>query len=497
MIVSCAQMKAAEEALFATGVEAEGLMDEAGAKCAQAILQTVPGPAQARVYVGKGHNGGDALVVGHHLRKAGWTVDLHLVSEPEKLADLTQKKLQAFEQTPDSALDRRNGSNVILIDGLLGIGAKGGLNGIYREFAEAMNDARQRRGALCFAVDIPSGLNGDTGEPYDGAVIADYTLAIAYVKAGLVADHALDHVGRLMRIPLPSIPDPEGDSAFTTLHAAGLIPRLARPRFSQHKGQAGRVGIVAGSRGYVGAAELVSLGALRAGAGLVTLFVHEDIYAIVASRVPAEIMVMPVSELAEVAAVNVDALAIGPGIGRTRDSEVLTVLLRNPAPMVIDADALNLLAQHPAVLAEIVQEGSPKLLTPHPGEFQRLFPEAHALPTRLGQIQAFRERYPVALVYKGARSFIAAPGYPVAANTTGTPGMATGGIGDVLTGITATLLAHGHHPYDAGCLGSWLIGRAGELASAADGYRAPESLSATEIVANLRGAFASLRRGDL
>jgi len=488
MILTCAQMKAAEDALFATGVEAEALMEKAGRGCAETILQHVTSSGRARIYIGKGHNGGDALVIGRYLRQNAWTVECVMAADREQLAPLTRKKLEEFEAIPNP--DHFQPGQTIVIDGLLGIGAKGPMRGNYGELAAAMNRARREDGALCFAIDIPSGVNGDTGEVYDGAVVADCTLTIAHVKAGLLEDQALDHVGQLELIPLPEIVASEGDDSRHTLHSPDLRYLFPPAPYSFHKGQAGRVGIVAGSRGLTGAAILSSRGALNAGGGLVTVFVREDIYPIIAAKAPEEVMVKPIRTLEEVQEFNLDAIGLGPGLGTEHEAEVLRLIQEDKRPMVIDADGLNMLSRHPDILARLSEAPGPRLLTPHPGELARLFPEAKGLESRLETAKAFCERFPVTLLYKGSRTLIAQPGKPVAYNTTGTPGMATGGIGDVLTGVCTAFAARGMSLYDAACLGSWLVGRSAE-AYVRD--HAPESLTAGLIADHLDAAFRLLR----
>lgn len=481
MILTCAQMKAAEEALFATGVEAEGLMDKAGRGCADAIRQFFPEPAEAILFIGKGHNGGDAFVVGRQLRLAGWRVSVRMAVERDKLAPLTRKKLAEFEITPES---RPAAAGLVIVDGLLGIGAAGSPRGSLRELSDEMNALRVERAATCFAIDIPSGVDGDTGEPYEGAVVADVTLAISHIKAGLLDDRAIDHVGRLALIPLPELTSDQGDESRVTLHSKQLSSLLPPAPFSLHKSAAGRVGIIAGARGYTGAAILTSMGALRSGGGLITLYARENYYNLLAVKAPPEIMVKPIRSLAEVADDDLHAIAIGPGLTTEHSAEVVDFIRNDPRPMIVDADALNCISQTPGALDSLPPN---RLLTPHPGEMKRLFPAAAG--TRIETAREFIAQHPNTLLYKGARTIIAAPDRSVAYNTTGQPGMATGGIGDVLTGVCAAFVARGLSLYDAACLGSWLIGRSAEI------QKWNHGLAAGDIAQQLPGAIQSLRQG--
>mgnify|MGYP001627906548 CR=1 FL=1 len=500
MIVTCEAVQTAEKRLFDSGVEAEPLMEDAGWGCANAIRQFCPRPGLAVLFVGKGNNGGDALVVGRHLRRWGWHVQAQLAGEPEDMTELAARKLAEFEAEEEfsGSADALSGP-VIAVDGLLGIGARGPLRGEIGEMAAEMNAFREQEHARTFAIDIPSGVDGDTGEPYPGAVVADVTLSISAVKSGLIADQSLDHVGRLVQIAMTeiteAIKEDETEDAFV-VDASWIAERLPRRDFSWHKGTAGRVTIVAGSRGLTGAARLASLGALHGGAGLVTVFAHESIYEIVAASAPPEVMVKPTETLEELSGFDADIIAAGPGLGANpENAETLLRLMREETrPMLLDADALNLLSREPGGLESFQPQG-PRLLTPHPGELARLLGgELPAEKSRAALALETVEECPITLLFKGSRSITAERGQPLALNPTGHPGMATGGIGDVLTGLCAALIAQGLSPFDAAAAGSWLIGRAAEILLIS-GQASPESLSAGQIAENLGAAFDSVRAG--
>jgi NAD(P)H-hydrate epimerase len=274
--------------------------------------------------------------------------------------------------------------------------------------------------------------------------------------------------------------------------AATLAPLLPRRRFDLHKGDCGRVGIVAGSPGFIGAAVLSAEACVHAGAGLVTLHVSPEVQPLVAARVTPEVMVRATRNYLEVIEGHYDALAIGPGLGTERRDEILSVIERVPHPLVIDADALNGLAGHVELLASCA---GPRVLTPHPGEMARLDPSAPQR-SRRATVEEFTSRFPVTLLLKGARTLVGARGKPLSYNTTGTPGMATGGMGDVLTGVLAALAGQGLELYDAARLGAWLCGRAAEIALTRDD-ESEESLSATHVIARVGAAFHDLRSGGL
>ncbi|MGI8482088.1 MAG: NAD(P)H-hydrate dehydratase, partial [Chthoniobacterales bacterium] len=322
-------------------------------------------------------------------------------------------------------------------------------------------------------------------------VVADLTVAIGFAKRGLIADGALNLVGRLEVVPLPDL-TVHGKEAAQVATATSLRDLLPRRKFGAYKNEFGRVGIVAGSRGFTGAAVMCAMGALRGGAGLVELFVPEEIYDIVAAAAPPEAMVKPIRShdaLLDERAINV--WAIGPGIGQMYSDHILKLIERLAAPCVLDADALNILSATPEILKRC---SGPRLLTPHPGEMKRLFPRAAKL-TRADVVKRFCAEYPATLLLKGSRTIVGERGRPLSLNTTGNSGMATGGMGDILTGICAALVAQKLPLYDAARLGAWLAGRAAELAIFR-GNASQQTLLPTDVVAHLGFAFRDLQSGD-
>ncbi len=487
MLVTCQQMSEAEAGLFATGVSAEPYMDEAGRQCALAIRRFHPSPATAEIFCGKGNNGGDALVIARWLRRWGWKTNLHFSHGSDDISELARIKLQQYEAEPDT-IQEYAGNETICVDGLLGIGATGDLRGGIREQADRINQLREERWATCYAVDIPTGLNADTGEAYEGAVIADTTLTITYAKAGFAADRALGHVGRLVLIPL-DIPVENGVTDVDFLFPSNLRPRLKRRSFDTHKGAAGRVTIIAGSRGLTGATSLAAAGASNIGAGLVTALVPEDAYEVIAAQAPTEVMVRPGRTREAIDQLNPDVIAIGPGLGDDVPAELIELMLKHPAPMVIDADALNALSKHQLDPTELP---SNRLLTPHPGELARLTEKED---DHISLTRHLADEWNITLLHKGARTAIATPGEIVELNTTGHPGMASGGMGDVLTGMCAGLVGQGASLHDAACLGSWILGRSAEIATVG-GQFALESVTARSVASHLGMALEELQSGE-
>jgi len=482
-------MQAAEQAVFGRGTSVEALMDQAGAGIARIVRQFFPNPGTCLVFTGKGNNGGDALVAAEQLQRIGWKIDIRMPFLEENCGELTQKKLKALCESaakPADTIDRA--PYTIILDGLLGTGAKSFLREPIRSAAREINQLRREENAFVFAVDLPTGLDADSGEndPED-SVVADFTVAIGFAKHGLIVDSALDFVGRIEVVPLPGLwPDATTPNELVaTPHSFG--PILSRRKFSAYKNQFGRIGVVAGSKGFVGAAIMTTEGALRAGAGLVDVFVPEEIYEIVASMAPIEAMVKPVRKYRDLLEEKVDVWALGPGLGKGRALEILNLIENAQQPMIVDADGLNIVADKIDILRSC---RGPRLLTPHPGEMQRLMDVGKM--ARAGIARNFCDRFPITLLLKGSRTIVCERGKPISYNTTGNPGMASGGMGDVLTGVCAGMAGRELSLYDSGRVAAWACGRAAELSIFRKG-ESEESLLANNVLANLGGAFNELR----
>ena len=494
MIHTAAEIRALEARAFVEGATPESLMEDAGAQIAAAVGQFIGRAGICLAYYGKGHNGGDALVAARHLAAAGWKIHLRPAFKEKDCAELTRKKLAEVRSWDQGAEVRlpvdAAGLPLVILDGLLGIGARGALDDPIDALAREINLLRASSHARVFAIDLPTGLDADTGVADPDCVVADFTLTIGFAKQGMMADRAVPLVGRLAVLTLAAFASRVAPTPLTASlgTAATLAPLLPPRRFDLHKGDCGRVGIVAGSSGFTGAAIMCAEGAVRAGAGLVTLYVTPDIYPVVASRVPPEVMVHSVTSYLAIADARHDVVAIGPGLGRARSEDVIWLIKRLLTPVIVDADALNILSTNIEMLRSCAGE---RLLTPHPGEMQRLDLGCENRPRR-ETVRAFTDRYPVTLLLKGARTLVGQLGVLFSYNTTGSPGMATGGMGDVLTGVCAGLAAQKLNLYAAARVGAWLCGRAAELA-VHRGAQSEESLCATDVVAHLGGAFRELR----
>lgn len=481
--VTAAGMRSLEDSSFRRGGSAESLMDSAGLGIARRLIDHFPSPGRAVAYVGKGNNGGDALVALQHLRAAGWKIAIRAAYPELEWSVLSRRKLRELGDLPASTPYGAGDGPCLLLDGLLGIGAKGGaLRPPLAELAAEMSGLRENHGAVIAAIDLPSGLDADSGE--GDAITADLTLTIGAPKLGLATESGIARAGRILLVPLAELTPPEDGPL--RLFCPECFPGLLSPRpHDFHKGRAGRLGILAGSPGMTGAAVLCAHAAVHAGAGLVTLHIGEDFLPSLAAPMPPEVMVRVSGDpVGEAFGAGHDALVIGPGTGNAPDTwraRLLEQLERSTLPVLLDADALNLLA----ATRQTGLLGLQHLITPHPGEFRRLAPDfADSASDRLQAAIAFVARHPCTLLLKGTRTLVAAPDVSTRFNPTGHAGMASGGQGDVLSGVAGALLAGGLSRPDAASLAAWLCGRAAERALA-EGPFTP----ATSTLRHLGGAL--------
>lgn len=490
-IATCTEIRRIEKDAIARGVDAWKLMEEAASQIAEALMANYPERGLCIVYAGKGNNGGDALAVARILALNGWEIWVRALTPPHEFRGLLLKEWQRLiAVTGDHILSESLPSNfprgvIIALDGLLGSGASGELRSDVASLCREINSLRQISGQIrVWAIDIPTGINADTGEASSDAVCADCTAAVACVKPGLLKDNSSDHVGRLVCIPLPSLHwnDCTGDD----VAEADLLSHLLTPRAaSLYKNKAGRVDIIAGSPGMIGAARLCATAALKAGAGLVILYALPNTYSLLAASCSPEIMVKPINGYDDISPNEAQTLLIGPGLGILSSAErnILHELTnRFQGSLVLDADGLNMAA------ADHWQFNGNTILTPHPGEMRRLYPQATHLSRRETALQ-FTAQCAATLVLKGSRTIIAQNKHPLRYNSSGSSAMATAGEGDVLAGICAGLMAQGLSPYDAASLAVYACGVASDQAC----HRGDErSLTAGDTLSNIGAAFRKI-----
>jgi NAD(P)H-hydrate epimerase len=487
--LTLAETLATEATAMAAGWSQEQLLKAAGEGLGVAIARYFPRPGSIIGYLGKGHNAGDALVALRTLRdQFGWEIAIRCAFPLADFAPLvSQQWIELGSPLPlDSAPRWRDLKYpLVLLDGLLGSGGAGPLRAPLIDLAEEMACLRQTAGARVAAVDLPSGIDPDSGEISPHTVTADVTFMIGNAKRGLLNGHAAAATGALAIVPVDALTlqqtgERELISPFTL--ACGKSPRP----FNFHKGMAGRIAILAGSDAYSGAAVLAASGALRAGGGLIILFVPATAHAQISAKCPPEIIVRPIHHPLEVLEFRFDALAVGCGLGELTQpvaAGLLDLITHSNTPTVLDADALNLIARHNP--AQIFTDR--QVLTPHPGEFARLAPDLCDLP-RESAARQFADRFPATLLLKGCRSLITRQGQPLWSNATGTPGMATGGQGDILTGVIAARLATGDSPVEAAALSAWLCGRSAEIALQ-QAHLSEQSLTPSDVLHFLGAAF--------
>jgi NAD(P)H-hydrate epimerase len=478
-----------EASARASGWSEEELVNLAGERLGRAIGRYFPHPGTAVGYLGKGHNAADTLVALRILHdEFQWRIETRLAHPPGEWDLLTRRKRDALGDRPPLEQPpawRDLEGPLLLLDGLLGSGSKGSLRAPLVQLAEEIAWLRQHAGAHVAAIDIPSGMAPDSGRIFPGTVVADITFMIGHAKSGLLHGHAAAATGALALVPVEPLagagPGPMELISPQTFAGA----KEPRP-FDFHKGMAGRVAILAGSASYTGAAVLAASGALRGGGGLVTLFVPESIHALIAAKCPPEIIVRGVGNPREVLEHRFDALVVGCGLGRldaATEAGLLELIGHSPAPSVVDADAIHAIAR--AGKLEILTDRH--ILTPHPGEFAKLAADLCELP-REEAARRFADRNRATLLLKGCRTIVTHQGAPLWCNATGTPGMATGGQGDLLAGVIGARLAIGEKSVDAAALGAWLCGRAAEIAMTETNI-SEESLTPSDVLHFLGAAF--------
>ena len=485
-IVTAQQMRELDrKAIQERGIPGLTLMENAGRAVAEAAARLTRNSNDRPIVIlcGRGNNGGDGFVAARHLRELGRRVQVFLAAAREDVGGDAEANLRRLEEGGIEVTESDDPHPVVssfcaaglVVDALLGTGLSGKVRGLPGQLIEAVNAC----GRPVLAVDVPSGLDADTGEPLGLAVRAAETVTMGLPKIGLFLYPGMDYVGRLTVADIGFPPDLVNDSPSLAnlMEPEWVRMLLPRRRQSSHKGSFGRVLVIAGSEGMTGAAYLCAQGALRVGAGLVTVGCPASVNDILEVKL-TEAMTFPlpetysrtldtralalILELAEEASV----VAIGPGLSREPETAVLVRRLaaRVEKPMVIDADGINALAD-----AAMILEGdhAPVVLTPHPGEMARLMGIAteKVQARRAYFAEAAAKRFRSAIVLKGARSIVAERGRPLTVNPTGNPGMASGGTGDVLTGMVAGLIAQGLLPFEAAAAATYLHGLAGDIAA--------------------------------
>lgn len=500
------------------GIKGEDLMQRAGEGVASVVRRIADAAGydapMIHLVAGRGNNGGDAFAAARSLKQMGYGVEVWLAGSDNQVrgdalihlsrmkADgIALQELPTLEDWQDAI--RNPFVAEIIVDGILGTGAAGPARGPAAGAIQYINS--QTADCFCVSIDVPSGLNADTGEAEGDAVLADLTATLGLPKKGLVAPSAIEFVGAMdvldIGIPPGYVAEASAEEDIELIHALDLRACFPRRKRAAHKGQFGHVLLMGGSRGMTGSIALAARAALRSGAGLVSVLTPDSIAASVATIVP-EAMVHPGPEnkegglsaaLGEAWRKRMDgfsAVLVGPGMGRTADTlNIVRALVREcEAPLIMDADALAVLEGQADLLNKARR---PVVLTPHPGEMGRLIHRdtEDVQADRWGVARRAAVTTRGVVVLKGAGTVVAQEGRPLGINLSGNPGMATAGCGDVLAGLITGFVGQGLSGFDAARAGVHVHGRAGDLAA---WRKCQASLTAGDVLDELPFALRDL-----
>ncbi|MGE5172416.1 MAG: NAD(P)H-hydrate dehydratase [Betaproteobacteria bacterium] len=485
-IVTAQQIKNIDRrAIREYGIPGTVLMENAASAIMTEMEKFFDGLSGVRIGIicGKGNNGGDGLALARRLSIRGVPVRVALLAPFRAVAGEAKINLSVLRRADAEVIQNAAARSLadviswsdILVDAMLGVGLSSPLKGMYAQAANMMNAS----GRPVVAVDIPTGIDADTGAVMGTAVKADLTVTMALLKRGLVLHPGAEYAGtvRVADIGIPAEVIEDEKVVLSLLDRGSAWGVVANRKRDAHKGDYGHLMIIAGSPGKAGAAVMAARGALRTGAGLVSVATPNALVPVIQSQV-FEAMCIPSAEsmegtlgigseeelLKDTGAMN--AVAIGPGLTTHFETAqvVRNLVQRVTVPLVVDADGLNALAGYTDILK---RAKAPVILTPHPGEMGRLLgmPAVEVQKDRVGVASGFARKYHVTLVLKGAGTVVAVPDGRAFINSTGNPGMATGGTGDVLTGMIGGLLAQGFTAAQAACFGVYLHGLAGDIAA--------------------------------
>jgi NAD(P)H-hydrate epimerase len=491
------------------GIPGMVLMENAGRGATRFLLEQFPDIEHKTVGVmaGRGNNGGDGFVMARCLKQKGIQVQVFLLAETGRVQGDALANLKLLKplgvpvvEIPDEASFSKLNAEMqgvdLWIDAILGTGLSSDVKGYFRRIIDYLNSLNKP----VFAVDLPSGLNSDTGQPCGTCIRAAATATFAYAKTGHMVYPGADYTGNLKIVDIgipPHIVAAVGPEHF--LLTAQLIRTYLTPRPTDaHKGSTGHLLVVAGSSGKTGAAAMTSMAALRTGAGLVTLGVAESLNPVLEGQMlEAMTVALPENGSGILGESAFDAiqkelpgkrcLALGPGLGQAAVTKKLIrkIIRHSEIPVVVDADGLNGLAGE---VQDLSGAKAPIILTPHPGEMARILGTtvSNIQQNRIQSARKFSVRYQVHVVLKGAATIISQPDGRVSINATGNPGMASGGMGDVLTGMIAGLIVQGLAPEAACQVGVYLHGAAAD--SLAEGI-GPRGYLAGDVIEAIPGSI--------
>lgn len=487
-ILTVEQMRQVEQDCAKIGLSTSTLMENAGKAVAEEVRRIMGNISEQRilVLVGPGNNGGDGLVAARHLHDWGVNVSLYLLgqraSDDPNLKLVHDRALSIVEAAQDedmSSLDNLLASASAIIDAIFGTGQSRPLGGIFAQALNRVSRAKEKRAGLrIIALDLPSGLNADTGAVDPACPYADYTITLGFPKPGLFNHPGAERVGKLSVVDIgipPNLVESVNTELITDEWAVRILPK--RP-LGANKGSFGKVLVVAGSINYIGAAYLACSGAMRVGAGLVTLATASSLQPILASKL-TEATYLPLTEsspgiispkatrLIHQELDNYNVMVLGCGLGQSQSvirfiKSTFSLTKAASVPLVLDADALNTLAKVPHWWQRLTYDA---ILTPHPGEMARLAEVSidEVQSDRLGLAKKMAAEWRKTIVLKGSYTVVASPEGQCRVSPMANPGLASAGTGDVLTGVIAGLVAQGLNLFDAAVCGVYLHGKAGEI----------------------------------
>jgi hydroxyethylthiazole kinase-like uncharacterized protein yjeF len=445
------------------GIPSLSLMESAGARATDFLLQRYRDLRKVVIVGGEGQNGGDGWVVARHLHARGVRAQCVLVGSADKVRGDARTNLEALAKLGiDVSTSLELKGATLIVDALFGTGLARALSGAQAEVVQRINDS----GVVVCALDLPSGIDADSGQVLGSAIRADTTVTFAGCKRGLFQFPGVEHAG-VLHVASIGAPVPDSDVAVIEARdVATYLPRLSR---DAHKGSRGHVLVIAGSRGKTGAALLSALGAMRAGAGLVTIAADSETQPVLEHKV-LEVMTARFGDAASVLALaeKKGAAVLGPGFGLDDARQALARELARelPVPCVLDADALTALGSD---LEQLRNAVAPRVLTPHPGEASRLLGRstAEVQADRYGAVRELAERSGQVVVLKGAHTVIGSPGGSIRVCRAGTPALGVAGTGDVLSGVMGALNVS-LSPFSSAWASVQIHAQAGEIAAASD-----------------------------
>jgi len=481
-------------------IESIELMERAARECFKWIYHFLRRGQVVKIFAGLGNNGGDGLAIARLLARQNVRVQIYIIRYSDKMSDDFKVNLERLERFPDvQLLDIKEEDKLpnletddLVVDAIFGSGLSKPVEGFIASVIRQINNS----GSTVVAIDIPTGMYADNSSDADGAIVeASYTLSFQFPKYSFLFPENEKYVGAWEVLPIGLHPDfieSVKVKNFTATRSDILGALIKREKYS-HKGTYGHALLIAGGYGKMGASVLASRACLRSGAGLLTTHAPQKGYEILQTTIPEAMVSIDTS--AEFFSQHPDlspynALGVGPGIGTSEETaNALKVLIQNTGlPVLFDADAINILGENRTWISFVPKHS---IFTPHPKEFERITQKVTSDFERIEVQREFSLKHGVYIVLKGANTSISCPDGSIYFNTTGNPGMAVAGSGDVLTGIILGMLAQGYSSKESAIMGVYLHGLAGDYAAKKAGI---ESMIAGDIVENLGRAFKDVKR---